>query len=106
MAKGKIADKYLHRTRFFSMTRKPYQEGEKIGKTSGRFSPKSGLIFIKAGPKFSELTPQQEKIAKVGKMCGNVVKGIKDYKERTKKMGLCVRKAFGYAVGEKVKELA
>jgi len=97
MAKGKIADKYLHRTRFFSMSRKPYQDGPKIGKTSGRFSPKSGLIFVKAGPKYSKLTPQQQKIAAVGTKCGAEVRGIKDYKERTTKMGKCVREAFGKA---------
>ena len=88
MAKGKIADKYLHRTRFFVSTTKP-----------GRFSPKSGLIFIKAGPKFSKMTPQQVKISNAGKKCGAEIRGkypgSAKVADRRKAMGECIRKEFG-----------
>ena len=61
---GKIADQYLHRTRFFAATRTP-----------GKSSPKSGLIFIKAGPKFPHPTAQQQKVAAAGKACGAEIRG-------------------------------
>ena len=87
MSGTKIADKYLDRTRFFSTTRKP-----------GRFSPKSGLIFIKAGPKFTKLTPQQEKISAAGKACGAEIRGkypgSAKVKERRAAMADCIRKKF------------
>lgn len=87
MAKGKIADKYLHRTRFFATSRKP-----------GRFSPKSALIFIKAGPKYTKLTPQQEKIKKAGIKCGGEIRGkypgSAKVAERRKAMAECIRKEF------------
>ena len=87
MGKGKIADQYLHRTRFFASTRKP-----------GRFSPKSGLIFIKAGPKFSTPTAQQKKIAAAGKACGDEIRGkypgSGKVKERREAMGKCIRSKF------------
>ena len=88
MSKSKIADKYLERTRFFAATRKP-----------GRFSPKSGLIFIKAGPKFTHLTPQQEKVSAAGEFCGAAVKGhfegSANVKTRRNAMAACIRSQFG-----------
>jgi hypothetical protein len=90
MAKGKIADKYLHRTRFFATTTRP-----------GRFSPKSALIFIKAGPKFSKLTPQQQKVKVAGIKCGAEIrgkyKGSGQVSQRREAMGKCIRKEFGYS---------
>jgi len=89
MAKGKIASGvYKGRDRFFMTSRK-----------SGRFSPKSGLIFIKAGPKFSQLTPQQKKVSEAGKACGAEIRGkfsgAGQVKARRTAMGACIRKRFG-----------
>lgn len=85
---GSIASQYLHRTRFFVSTRTP-----------GKSSPKSGLIFIKAGPKFPNPTPQQQKIAAAGKKCGAEIRGkypgSAKVAERRKAMGNCILKEFG-----------
>jgi hypothetical protein len=91
---AKIADKYLDRTRFFALSRKP-----------GRFSPKSGLIFVKAGPKFTKLTSQQEKISEAGKYCGSLIdgryEGAGNVKDRRAAMAACIRHKFGKPLSPK-----
>lgn len=86
---GSIASRFLTRTRFFATTRRP-----------GRFSPKSALIFIKAGPKFTTMTPQQKKISDAGKKCGAEIRGeypgSANVAKRRAAMGECIRKEFGY----------
>lgn len=65
----------------------------------GKSSPKSVMLFSKAGPKFSKLTPQQQKVADTGKKCGDEIRGKYEgsgqVKARRKAMGDCARKAFG-----------
>lgn len=88
MAKKAIASKVMDRRRYFLRTRKP-----------GKFSPKSKLLWVQAGPKFTELTSQQEKIKEAGKYCGSVIRGKYPGKENVKArrtaMAECIRSYFG-----------
>ncbi|MEM2446402.1 MAG: hypothetical protein QW734_07075 [Candidatus Bathyarchaeia archaeon] len=87
MAKKAIASKVMDRRRYFLRTRKP-----------GKFSPKSKLLWVQAGPKFKELTPQQKRIAEVGKICGREIRGKYPGKENVKArraaMAQCVLREF------------
>lgn len=70
-----------------------------VHRKPGRFSPKSMMLFPKAGPTFSKLTPQQLKIKEAGIKCGAEIRGkftgAGKVKERRAAMGACIRKAFG-----------
>jgi len=88
MARKKIASGMIARDRMFVAKRRP-----------GRFSPKSPLLFIKAGPKFPVLTPQQKKVSEAGKACGAEIRGkytgSAKVAERRAAMAACIRKKFG-----------
>jgi len=88
MSKEAIRDRFVERPHLFLMTRKP-----------GRFSPKSKMLFIKSGPKYTELTPQQKKIAEAGRVCGAEIrgkfKGKENVEARRKAMAECIRRQFG-----------
>lgn len=69
-----------------------------IHRKSGRFSPKSYMMFWKAGPTFTKLTPQQLAIKKAGIECGAEIrgkyKGAGQVQARREAMGKCVRGKF------------
>jgi len=82
---AKIRDRFVERARLFIRKRKP-----------GRFSPKSKLLWIQAGAKYPEKTPQQVKISKIGKACGLIIRtntamfgGSANVGKRRKFMGAC-----------------
>lgn len=72
----------------------------------GRFSPKSYMMFFKAGPTFSTLTPQQVKVKNAGISCGASIRGrfvgSGQVRARREAMGSCIRRAFGYAPAQRV----
>lgn len=71
-----------------------------VSRKPGRFSPKSRMVFPKAGPSFSTLTPQQRKVKEAGIACGHEIRGKYTgpggVKQRRAAMGACIRSKFGY----------
>jgi hypothetical protein len=71
-----------------------------VHRKAGRFSPKSYMMFFKAGPTFTTLTPQQVRVKQAGIKCGAQIrgqyKGSGNVQARRDAMGACIREEFGY----------
>ena len=109
MGKRSIAAKTVERQRFILTKRKPYQTSRgnlPQKRTSGKFSTKAQLLFVKATPKYSKLTPAQEKIRDAGKTCAIILKGEKDYVKRTAKAAMCIKYVFGKEIPRELEERA
>ena len=67
-----------------------------VNRKAGKSSPKSIMFYPKYGPRFSKLTPIQEKIRDAGKICGDEIRGKYEgpakVKERRRAMAACIRK--------------
>lgn len=64
---------------------------------SGKYKAKRSalMLYWKGGPTFTRKTPQQEKIAAVGRKCAEEVRGVRDWKERKERLRACVLREFG-----------